>query len=425
MIQLLILADDFTGGLDTGVQFAGKGIRTRVVTNPDTDYEQSAQGCQVLVVVAETRHLKKEQAYTVVRRVVEKAVRLGIPHIYKKTDSALRGNIGAELTAALEASGAGTLYFLPAMPGLNRVTKKGVHYIDGVPVAESVFGKDPFEPVGESSVAKLIALQSDVAVHPATPDRIPQEAGIVIVDAETDGDVRKAGQALKDRGGLKMLAGCAGFAAILPSMLELDRQEMDSVHSLLPGGLFVFCGSVNPITQRQLAYGEQNGFARWHISPEEKLIPGYLDTHEGRESLANWRRAAREESWMILDANDRRDDNAESTALAARRGMTVQDVRESISGVLGRLLPGLLPDIQDRTLLITGGDTLLQCMNQMQVWDMEPLTEVFPGVVLARFQAGGVTRFVITKSGGFGSPTLLCDLKKMIEERIPVNGTTA
>ncbi len=128
---------------------------------------------------------------------------------------------------------------------------------------------------------------------------------------------------------------------------------------------------------------------------------------------------------MILDANDSRDDNAESAAFATRRGMTVQDVRESVSGVLGRLLPELLPGLKNKTLLITGGDTLLQCMNRMRVWDMEPLTEVFPGVVLARFQAEGETRYVITKSGGFGSPSLLCDLKKLIEEQVPIDGTTA
>ena len=143
MIQLLILADDFTGGLDTGVQFAEKGIRTRVVTNPEADFEQSAQGAQVLVVVAETRHLSRDQAYRVVHSVVEKAAALHIPHIYKKTDSAMRGNIGAEITAALDASGAATLYFLPAMPGLNRVTKNGIHYVDGVPVGNQCSGEIP------------------------------------------------------------------------------------------------------------------------------------------------------------------------------------------------------------------------------------------------------------------------------------------
>ena len=38
MIKLLILADDFTGGLDTGVQFASRGISTCVITNPAADF---------------------------------------------------------------------------------------------------------------------------------------------------------------------------------------------------------------------------------------------------------------------------------------------------------------------------------------------------------------------------------------------------
>ena len=31
MLQLLIVADDFTGGLDTGIQFGKRGIRTALV----------------------------------------------------------------------------------------------------------------------------------------------------------------------------------------------------------------------------------------------------------------------------------------------------------------------------------------------------------------------------------------------------------
>ena len=33
MVKLLIIADDFTGALDTGIQFAKKGIETQVFRN--------------------------------------------------------------------------------------------------------------------------------------------------------------------------------------------------------------------------------------------------------------------------------------------------------------------------------------------------------------------------------------------------------
>lgn len=41
MVRLLIIADDFTGALDTGVQFATRGATTRVVTNADYDFKQA------------------------------------------------------------------------------------------------------------------------------------------------------------------------------------------------------------------------------------------------------------------------------------------------------------------------------------------------------------------------------------------------
>ena len=78
--------------------------------------------------------------------------------------AALRGNVGAELTAVLDAAGADRLAFLPALPKMGRITRNGIHYIDSVPVADSVFGQDPFEPVTASSLEEIIAAQSEVPV---------------------------------------------------------------------------------------------------------------------------------------------------------------------------------------------------------------------------------------------------------------------
>ena len=83
MIRLLILADDFTGGLDTGVQFASRGVSTCVMTNPEADFTAEAGDSEVLVVVAETRHLPPTKAYDIVFSAVRKGLDAGIPHIYK------------------------------------------------------------------------------------------------------------------------------------------------------------------------------------------------------------------------------------------------------------------------------------------------------------------------------------------------------
>ena len=421
MIRLLILADDFTGGLDTGVQFASRGVSTCVITNPEADYAAEAGDSEVLVVVAETRHLPPEQAAVMVSGAVRKGLEAGIPHIYKKTDSALRGNIGAELAAALQAGGEKMLPFVPALPAMKRITRGGIHYIDGVPVAESVFGRDPFEPVTESAVAELIASQSPVSVRslPAggsIGEGLAKTEGIAVLDAETEADLIHAGKAALQANGLRISAGCTGFASVLPEMLNLKGREKAEIPKL-EGGLFVLCGSVNPITQRQLDHGEKNGFSRIHISPADKLNPEKYPDGDGKEILAGWKRRMEENPWLILDANDPDPSNRDTAEAARENGLTIEDVRRRISQSLGLILNAMAESPAGRPMLITGGDTLLQGMNRMRVFRMFPLAEVFPGVVLSRVTLHGRERLVMTKSGGFGKESLLTDLKAMIENR--------
>ena len=416
MIRLFIIADDFTGGLDTGVQFASRGIPTCVLTDPDADWEETTEGSEVLVAVVETRHLPSQEAYEKVYAVARRAVEAGIGHIYKKTDSALRGNIGAELSAVAKACEVPLLPFIPALPAMNRITRNGIQMIDGIPVAESVFGRDPFEPVRESDVARLIALQSDIPAVSTGADRLEDCRGIAIIDAESETDLIRAEQSMAQIKGLRASAGCAGFAAVLPDLLGLDRREAPEIPKLDPG-LFVLCGSVNPITQRQLDCGEASGYTRVHIPPDIKLYPERLREEAWQTSLSGWKQQMESASWMILDANDTDPRNRETADRAAKAGMSMEDVRQRISKSLGFILMSLADSPADRTLLITGGDTLLTGMNLLKVYRMVPLTEVFPGVVLSRVTLCGRSRYVITKSGGFGKETLLSDLKELMDQQ--------
>ena len=199
MIRLLILADDFTGALDTGVPFRGKHTVLRFGQEPGSYLKGLAPDTKVLIVDAETRHLPPKAAAAVVGRIVEDAAGAGVACSYKKTDSGLRGNIGAELAAVLEYSGAKLLHFVPALPQLNRITKNGIQYIDGQKVADSVFGKDPFEPVTASHVADIIAQQTRMRV--VSPEETDVEGQrIVLHDAETAENLKAIARKLKSSG---------------------------------------------------------------------------------------------------------------------------------------------------------------------------------------------------------------------------------
>ena len=71
MLLLLILADDFTGALDTGGQFAACGIPTRVVVGEQVEF--AANDAAVLVVDTETRHLPAPEDYAVIAPLTREA----------------------------------------------------------------------------------------------------------------------------------------------------------------------------------------------------------------------------------------------------------------------------------------------------------------------------------------------------------------
>ena len=220
MIKLFIIADDFTGALDTGVQLASAGANVLVRMDYNFNLAELPEDVEVVVVNTESRHLGPGEAYDIVYDVVERAVRHGVPHIYKKTDSGLRGNIGAELSAALDASGRSELDFVPAFPQMNRLTIAGVQYIDGIPVAKSVFGTDPFNPVKHSALEDIIGYQSETPVVLGYDQEITSPS-IRVLDISSEGELLYCGQTLAKMNGLAMIAGCAGFASVLPKLLKL------------------------------------------------------------------------------------------------------------------------------------------------------------------------------------------------------------
>lgn len=418
MITLLIIADDFTGALDTGVQFASAGAVVRVVTDIRYDYKQADDSVQVLVMDAETRHLESWEAYEVVWEITKRAMTCGIPYIYKKTDSALRGNIGSELTALLDASGRNILPFLPAFPQMGRITREGIHYIDNVPVQDSVFGQDPFEPVTCSFIPDIIHLQSNIPVQVVRegtqPEPDDRPVKIVTYDAQSQDSLIKAALELYNMGQLAIMAGCAGFASVLPTLLGLGGRETYAPQ-FVPRFL-VACGSVNPITKSQLTYAEKHGFTRIRLTPRQKLDRDYWNTLEGQNVLKSWMLLCQLERRCILDSNDP-EGSDETMEYAREHNISLAAVRTGIADSMGFVLKNLVERGLKSTLLITGGDTLMGFMNQIKVYEMEPVCEMAPGTVLSRFRIGDNIYQAISKSGGFGSEELLTQLADVILDK--------
>lgn len=421
MAELLVVADDFTGALDTGVRFASLGLRTRVHASETAfmravaeDRVGSAASADVIVVNTESRHAPAPEALAIVERTACTAIRrLGIARVFKKTDSGLRGNIGAELEGALraaeEAGIASRLAFAPAFPAMGRTTEDGIQLIDGVPVAQSVFGRDPFSPVRHSRVADIIAEQSG----PGIVERI------AVHDARTDADLQAIAERLFAGGSASLVAGCAGFAdAYVHALCAECSFELDgsgSTAALSGNGMLVLCGSLNPVSMAQLDSAEAHGFSRVDLSGSALAEPGFWDGAAGSAAFAGIASILQQGSNVIVDTlGDSRTGTLGASADAPAREAGLAIAR-SMGELYGRLIAsGALGAGMDT--FIIGGDTLIACMERVGVDEIEPACELAPGVVFSHVGIAGERRTLVSKSGGFGGPDLLVELAQPIRD---------
>jgi uncharacterized protein YgbK (DUF1537 family) len=420
MVSLLVIADDFTGALDTGVQFSKKHVPTLVTTNEDANIRAIGDGIEVLVVDIESRHLLPEEAYSIVRRVVRNAVEAGVPHFYKKTDSALRGNIGAELSALLDESKERTLAFVPAFPKSRRTTVNGIQYVDGTELGKSVFSEDPFEPVRVSSVADIIHQQTTLPVINVSIgsysdiEAIPGERTICVYDAQSDGDMERLGAALKKSGSLRVLAGCAGFAETLPELMELQTGKTPWEGN--KENILIVSGSVNQITIDQMNYAKKNGYHSITLSAEQKLDRGFTKGGACEKFVEKVSELLSHYGKVIMEAVSERGQILESDAYARKKGIPQNELRCLISENIGEIVRRILNKAYVGNLVVFGGDTLYSIMQKIGCDGIVPLFEISPGVVVARIISESHGFCVITKSGGLGNEDVIKVIDKFVFE---------
>ena len=312
--------------------------------------------------------------------------------------------------AALDASGAAVAYYAPALPRMNRLTQGGIQYIDGVPINESVFGKDPFEPVRSPYIKDLFknCRAEVVTCQPRNLPPPPQDGQqIVICDAENAMDFQCIGMELQRTNSLKILGGCAGFAAALPSFLGLEGEPIRLPCIKAP--LLVLCGSLNPITKRQLEYGAAHGGIRISLQSEQ-LTPDYFASPAGQDFLTQIEQQMQGRCDMLIDTGGT--ETAEDTSAA-------EQLRGQIAGQLGLLMALLLkrPAADHYLPMIIGGDTLMGFMQELSEAEISPLGEAAPGAVLFTApMATHVSRIIVSKSGGFGDEDLLSRIRQNLQK---------
>jgi uncharacterized protein YgbK (DUF1537 family) len=419
MLELAVVADDLTGAADTGVQFRSAFAPVHLMSHRCLSAEALAPPPQVLSIFTASRSLPPAEAHRSVFVACRAIGRLAPRRVYKKIDSALRGNIGAELEAAMAALNIEMSFVAPALVDQGRTTVGGLHCIHGTPVADSEMGRDPVTPVRESRLPDWIRLQARFPVahvHLAALELGPDAASGVIrraleqgarhftFDAASREHLDRIAQLALNRYPQALLCGSAGLAQSLAGALGAGaappRTGGGPSDPSLPGRWLFACGSASERLQQQVRLLAERANV-W----VETLEPGWLaaDTPaEGRDPVI--RRAATQlaagDTVLSLPPPSPDSQPLDPGRLAAK-------FAEAVVAVIAASWPA--------GLFLSGGDTALAVLERLGARAIRLEREVGSGLVLGRLVGGaGQGLAIVTKAGAFGPPEALIAMRKAI-----------
>jgi len=387
--RLAMLADDVTGGCDAGVQFSLRGAATRVYLDLP---QEPAAFAGVSVLVTHSRGDAPEGADRKVQQACDWIAASGAKLCYKKIDSTLKGNVGAELEAIRNKFPDRLILVSPSFPKMKRTLLDGWLRVRSSEAIEPIHLLSLLTGQGAGRVTH-IPQPAGAGASDTLTESIQQAeatgARIIVIDAVSESHLRAIAKAAVQIVPQPLLVGSAGLAAAWSEwLLKAGDSGADGARepaSLVPPvsaapaavsatGPVVFCiGSTNPVTCQQLQ----------RLADTQKV------------QTFNWQQD---------------DPHQAQAALAQGYHLVVPLASGSVHlRGLRRLFSAILETSHARGLLCCGGDTARLVCTSLGVQAIQLGTEILPGLPWGRLVGGPADLLPIcTKAGGFGNPDALC-----------------
>lgn len=379
----VLIADDLTGAAECAAAFALHATTSVVLRSeapwPDTD---------VVAIDTDTRHVSATTAATRVAEAVRRA-RAGGARVVKKIDSTLRGNVGAEIGAALEAfdGAAGSSRPLAlvtaAFPAVGRTTLGGLLHVDGCAATAAPF-EGNLAALLQDTGMRVETIPLNVVRDPrvlarsielAPDDRLPA----LVVDAECDDDLEAIAHAIENVLRPLLVVGSAGIVRALAHRSRPVGAAESAPCAVLPQPALFVVGSYSPTARAQR-----------HVLAQEGAHPVLLDVTRTHDAMVNDVRTALKAGQSVVLSPD----PVEPVDL-----MAVAAVATRLASVAAAVLAEV------RTLVATGGETARAVMLRAGIETLAVQGEREAGVVGLRAPAQNLN--IVTKAGAFGDPGAL------------------
>lgn len=441
-----IVADDLTGACDTALQFFTSHAKTHVLLDflrvaQEQPVISQLQENQVWSINTNTRHSDVHEAQARVRQAVALCRdRFGVENFYKKIDSTLRGNIAQECLGMLDELKAQCAVIAPAYPQEGRRTVGGYQLVRGVPVEKTIIARDPLFPVRQSHVPTLLEQSTkpglvghiplSMVLHGAGPilvklnELIKEGKKLVVIDATSKEDLEQIALSIEkaQKYARVLPCGSAGLAQALADLWAVEPEDDMQTPpkavplSVSPSPILIVSGSNTDTTRQQVLrlienyayYGQGSQLEIFDLPPDQILGLSPLDS-----TITSILNAMDGRNTVVLSTALKEEAYSRTLSLAREHNITEQQASQKAQEVLADITARIF---QHKTakLILTGGETTGEVCARLDIRELELIAEADESIPLNVDSQG---RWVITKSGGFGTPMALANVIKFIKQR--------
>jgi len=389
-LQFAVIADDLTGSLDTGLQFHKKGLTTFV---PLSWKKPSVSG-PALSLNTNSRNIPGDEAY---RRVYWACRKIKAEGLYKKIDSTMRGNVGKEILAILDARNIPKAVVIPTVPVMGRTVERGILRVHGVPLLRTPYAKDPFHPIFTSHLPDLLSQETGEPVGYIGLKAVRKGPSFLAGKIES----RPERLLILDTVSEEDVESIAGACALLPgkvlpcgSVSLADKLKIPGARSARTlkkrskGSILIISASRNPRTADQVNE-VRKAFSFPLIEPDLRGL-----THP--PSILKEIRNLESRIFPLFP-------KSKGAILTTTFQNHIEGKEEAISKSLGRAAAVLLKQNRFGGLVLTGGDLAMGVFTHLSASALRIEDEVLPGIPMSTIRDGPFAGLrLVTKAGGFG-----------------------
>ncbi len=435
MRRMLIIADDLSGAADCASACIHSGLSAAVALGDlvqDLPYE-------ILSVDCDTRHLDPATAAARVAQLLRRYAPDSSVLLFKKLDSTLRGNVGAELSAMLDDRRSSHLrhrnivdrnivnqrivaIMAPAFPAGGRTTRGGHQFVNGTALHETetwqhhTSTSSTHASLHIPTMLSMAGMQSALVTLPRirsggenlrhTMKTLAAAADVLVCDAETDEDLRAIATASLVLGPETIWAGSAGLASHLPHVAGLSSAaSRGDLPIFTTGPMLLVIGSMSSVSRNQVkVLVEASSFE----TPSSKAsssgvlpvalvsLPPHVLLRGSQSPL--WSEYARQLSTLLHTGHE------VVVVLEAANPLHPGEGRR-LSSALGAMMTPLAETIG--ALVASGGETARAILEAWGVTGLRMHGELEPGIPFTVTEGWSRPLPVLTKAGAFGDSEAL------------------